>query len=211
MIKYVVKQGDCLLSISEEHGFFWKTIWNHPENEQLRRKRGNPTVIYPGDVVSIPEKQPKEVSRPTEKRHRFRRRGVPAFLRLQVLDSAHKPRPILNYTLNIDGVLLSGKTDGDGRIKQTISPTARHTILTLNDQGKIEEYELPLGHIDPITEISGVQQRLINLGFDCAPVDGELGEKTRVALRAFQKKVGIQDTGEPDEITRERLKKTHGC
>lgn len=69
--------------------------------------------------------------------------------------------------------------------------------------GKIYVFELR--HLDPVTEISGVQGRLKNLGYAVRSVDGELGPRTREALRAFQQDHGLDVTGEPDEATQAKL------
>ena len=51
---YTVKAGDWLAKIAEEHGSTVSEIWNHPDNAELRAKRGSPDVLYPGDIVHIP-------------------------------------------------------------------------------------------------------------------------------------------------------------
>jgi hypothetical protein len=33
---YVVKAGEGLSEIAERHGFFWRTLWEHPDNDELR-------------------------------------------------------------------------------------------------------------------------------------------------------------------------------
>ena len=76
-IKYKVVQSDCIDSISFNYGFMPDTIWNHPTNAELKQKRQNPNILFPGDVVVIPDKTVKEELGTTEQRHRFRRRSVP--------------------------------------------------------------------------------------------------------------------------------------
>jgi hypothetical protein len=82
---YTVEQGDCISSIAFEHGFFWVTLWNHPQNSGLKDRRKDPNVLMAGDIVFIPDLRPTWVSKPTEARHRFTLKGVPARLRLRLI------------------------------------------------------------------------------------------------------------------------------
>jgi len=208
MPEYIVKQGDCLSSIGHKYGIFWEKIWNHPKNAKLRAKRQDPNIIYPGDVIFIPDKEEKEESATTEQRHRFRVKGVPAILRLQ-FKNGDKPRANEPYTLEIDGNLFSGRTDKEGRISHPIPPNAKKGKVLLGEHK--EEYILELGHLDPIEEVSGVQARLNNLGFDCGKIDGKLGPKTEASLKEFQKQYGLVVTGKMDEQTINKLKQVYGC
>ena len=53
---YTVQKGDNLSKIARRNGLrSWKTIYYHPDNEGFRRLRPNPNLIYPGDVVQIPD------------------------------------------------------------------------------------------------------------------------------------------------------------
>lgn len=85
MPEYKVKQGDCASSIAQKSGLFWETVWNHSKNAKLRNKRSDPNVLCPGDLIFIPDKEEKLESCATEQRHRFQRKGVPAKLRLRIL------------------------------------------------------------------------------------------------------------------------------
>jgi len=40
-------------------------------------------------------------------------------------------------------------------------------------------------------DVSNLQQRLIQLGFNCGKIDGVFGSKTEVAVKEFQKSVGV--------------------
>ena len=61
MKAHQVEQGECLSSIAYECGFFPDTIWNHPQNAELKRKRNNPNALMLGDIISVPDKRIKEV------------------------------------------------------------------------------------------------------------------------------------------------------
>ena len=61
-----------------------------------------------------------------------------------------------------------------------------------------------------ITEISGVQGRLTNLGYDCGKINGKLDSETREALLSFQKTNRINETGEADSATLDKLEQLHG-
>ena len=210
MPDYTVRQGDCLSSIAARYGLDWRSIWDHGKNSQLKRKRNDPNILLPGDVVFVPDKAVKQEDGGTQQRHRFVRKSASAKLRLQLLDEERNPRANLRYILAVDGSLHEGVTDGEGRIETEIPPSARSAKLTVQDGEKQEEFELSLGHVDPISETSGVQQRLTNLGFDCGGESGTIGERTAAALRGFQKQSGLPETGQIDATTRQNLEEIHG-
>jgi peptidoglycan hydrolase-like protein with peptidoglycan-binding domain len=54
-------------------------------------------------------------------------------------------------------------------------------------------------------QVKAIQQALKDKGHDPGTVDGVMGSKTRSALRDFQKKEGIKDTGRPDRETMSKL------
>lgn len=209
MPNYKVKQGDCVSSIARKYGMFWEKIWNHPKNANLKQIRKNPNVLYLGDEIFIPEKEERQESGATNKRHRFRKKGEPAKLRLRLLDDEEEPRADKKYILEIDGNLFSGTTDSDGRLEHSIPPNAKKGRLIIEENQ--DEYLLDLGHIDPINEISGIQARLNNLGFYFGAIDGVMGPKIGAALKAFQKKYDLKESGQADEATRKKLLDVHGC
>ena len=52
-------------------------------------------------------------------------------------------------------------------------------------------HELPLSIADRV----GAQAALTKLGYDAGPADGQIGLKTRIALRAWQKSKGLPADG----------------
>ena len=60
MAKHTVREGECVSSIAYEHGLFPDTIWDHPDNSELKQKRKEMNLLEAGDVVEIPEKEDHE-------------------------------------------------------------------------------------------------------------------------------------------------------
>jgi hypothetical protein len=52
-----------------------------------------------------------------------------------------------------------------------------------------------------------IQEALLDLGYDIGDIDGQIGSKTRGAIRDFEKKQGIPATGQPSESLLARMRK----
>jgi len=241
-IDKVVEQGDCISSIADEHGFFWETLWNLPENSDLKQERKEPTILHEGDVVHIPDLRAKTEDCATEQKHKFKRKGVPAMLKMRILRSPQSdatentveppdtdqdvvthedPEPVAapadepwtdaDYTIDIDGKFTRGKTDGDGKLEISIPPGARSGMLTMEPGSPHErKFPLALGHLDPVTTIPGVADRLNHLGYGDGTRPEEMTPGLAAAINSFQRANGIQATGEADEATQNKLKEMHG-
>lgn len=202
MQEHPVRQGECLNSIAYENGFTWQTLWNHPSNAELRRLRQDPSVINPGDVVNIPDLQPYQDSGNTEVRHRFRRKGTPAKVKVQIKRN-DEPRANQPYSLDVDGKLQSGKTDGQGMVEMNIPPNATRGILRVGEGKDQEIYRIQLGTVDSVDTEFGAKGRLNCLGYD---TDQELAD----VLKQFQAKEELEQTGELDTTTQNKLKERFG-
>ncbi len=213
--EHFVKQGECLSSLAKKYGFLdYRTIYNHPNNSRLKTTRPNPNILYPDDIVFIPDREIKEVDAVTEQRHIFKLEREKTLFRLTVKDHDDKPFANVRYELKIDKKTFEGTTNGDGKLEEMIPADARTGGLVLFSEADGERkligmFSLKLGHLDPVEKTTGIQSRLNNLGFGCGKVDGVIGEKTKAALRAFQEKNGLSATGEADSATREKLRQTH--
>ena len=200
----IVGSDDSILSIAKANGFFWKTIWEHGKNAELKSKRKDPEVLQQGDEVYVPKPEPKKVSKGNEAKHKFKLKGEQAKFKIQ-LKRLGKPRAGEAYVLTVDGVSTTGSTDGDGWIKCDIPNDASSGEISLKN-GK-EIIPISIGRLDPQDSPQGVIQRLTNLGFTVE--DGDENTMPAEALKLFQAKNGLKVTGEFDGPTKSKLKELH--
>ena len=203
-MQYVVKEGDHLSAIAESRGFLETTLWEHPENEDLVELRQNPHLLQPGDGLFIPEKTVREEEAATEQRHVFRVRKKPLFVYLEVLDRAYESIEELECGLRIGKALA---TSEDGRLELQIPPTVKEGVLTLGTS----KTSIRIGHLNPITELSGQIGRLNNLGYDAGDVAAEIGPRFYGAVEEFQCDQDLDVDGICGPKTLAKLEEVHGC
>lgn len=205
--QYIVKQGDHLSGIAEQFGFTdYREIWNYPENADLKKQRKNPHVLFPGDCIIVPDKVERIESRSTEKRHKFKLRRDPLILRLALKDFDDLPIANIACELRIGSNLYRLKTDGEGKLEQKIPNSAQGGTLSIPELGM--EVPMRIGDLDPVTEKSGWQGRLANLGYN--PGDSD-EEQLRCAIEEFQCDYKLPVTGVLDDATKAKMEQVHGC
>lgn len=214
MAIYVVQSGDCFHSIAYADGWpSGATLYDHPDNAELKAKRPNPSVLYPGDQVVLPEKNARTANVSTGAAHRFKVKRPKHVLRIKLLDVEGKPIANEPYTLVIDEISMVGETGGDGAIAQPVPCGSRSGTLTLGER----VLSLAFGAIDPLEDVpdagaSGARQRLRNLGYDVRDDDDdELDQGTRTSIALFQHDAKLDVTGELDDATMAKLIELHGC
>ncbi len=209
MIEHLVQQGECVSSIAAMYGVPAKKLWRAEENEGLSAQRKSPDVLMPGDVVYVNDKDRSEEECATGQRHRFVKKDDRVWLRLRFLDEG-EARAGEKYTLKFAGQVLEGETDGEGKLEVQIPAGMEEAVLRLGGKDATEDYVLKIGDLDPETEPSGVQGRLINLGYGCAAT-GKMDADTRRAVREFQAAhQGLKVSGDIDDATRRGLVDGHG-
>jgi len=239
MTRHTLGQGEDIVSVAEPSGVPWEKVWAHPENEPLRRKRSSPHLLCAGDVVFVPEPEPSKQSGATEKRHRFRLKQAPLRFRARLFErkgdadskrevSAREPseyeeeqpavlkeQPIAGapYQLLVEGYPDQlGNTDDEGFVDVELSPGARKGVLVLypGDEEKERRIDLRWRHLDPVEEVSGVAQRLTNLGWPCPSAATEVTPQIEDAIAAFQAQHGLEVNGRIDAGLRDKLVEVHG-
>jgi hypothetical protein len=207
-IRHVVEQGECLSSVAARYGFDWHTLWEDSANAELKKNRKDPNILFPGDVVVVPELKPRKENCASGALHQFVCKTTVEPLRIRFLDDLDQPVAQKNYELVVGGRHRTGTTNGDGELVEKLPPNTKVAQLFLGDER--QEYQVLIGGLDPLTEISGVQARLANLGYDPGPSDGIAGPHTSQAIGAFQDDCGLDPTGKMNDDTVAALKDRHG-
>jgi len=150
-----VTQGECLSSIAKKYGFNdYRIIYDDGANAAFKQKRPNPNIIFPGDIIVIPDHELKEVPKPTEQTHNFVIEPHPVKLRLVVKNDEDKPFANMKYDLKVGSATFSGTTDGGGKIEQVIQPDDSSAELVLypgegENKNIVGIFKMDLGHLDP--------------------------------------------------------------
>lgn len=124
---------------------------------------------------------------------------------------------VLNNRNMNDIVLKEGNLE-NGKLNVTVPINAKSAIVEIeyaenkkDDKDKYEYiYRLNFNKLDPITETSGVQARLWNLGYYDGLADDRGTNRFKEAVKAFQKKFGLKEDGDYKSI-KEKLKDEYGC
>ncbi len=222
---YTVKQGDYLAKIAKAHGLAdWRRIYNDPQNASFREKRPDPDLLFPGDQLFIPDKKLQETTCHTENKYTFTIQRPKYEIQMTMRDEEGSPIPLLKYELKTNMKTYQRHIEDGPEIKSHLQAGLIHeTIDTEEESGQLKVWlkdgddepdfqtEIKVGHLDPVEEITGLQGRLNNLGYDCGNVDGTLGPKTANALKQYQTDHHLAVTGKADAATMAALTAQYGA
>lgn len=204
-----INQGEHVSRIAKEEGFdSYQKVWQEPDNQSLRDlRRDNPNVLFPDDRLFIPEREQRTESGETEQRHRFRLKA--STLKLRVVLRTVDGTPICDtdcvLLLNLERIPLT--TDADGMIEREIPKSTEDAKLIVPEMDL--EFDLKIGHLDPIDEVSGERGRLSNLGY-FAGYSREEETQLRWAVEEFQCEHKLPVTGQYDDATQAKLEEVYG-
>ena len=195
-------------SIAFQYGFFWQSLWSAPENAALKESRDSPFVLKPGDVVHIPDLRQHQAAAASGALHVFRRKGVPAKLRLRLLKDG-QPRADLPWVLTYETKEVTGKTDAQGCLEVYVPPNVPDATLRVGEGDAAVVYALSPRTLNPSRDVDGIQARLANLGYYSGPIHGDLDDATIAAIERFQGDHELEVTGAADEATAAALADLH--
>jgi hypothetical protein len=211
---YVVKQGDYLAKLAFLHGFDAEAVWNDAKNEDLRTRRRDPDVLFPGDIIYIPVRTPstQDVTARSSNDYEAEIPMTEVSLVFEGSDGkaiASEPCEVRGLVGASDAPPQKMATDGSGTLKLEVPVTTRELEVAFPAHNVI--FHVGIGDLDPDDELPGVRKRLRNLGFlSLDPNYADDDDMLPGALSAFQGQHGLPQTGQLDEATRKLLLDKHG-
>lgn len=128
---FQINLGDCVFCVIQEHGFLPGTVWNHSGNTSLREKRQELKKLLSGDVLFIPDPQPKEVKEPTNNVHKFRMKGEKHlhWIEIELIGDDDQPVPNEAYKITLpDGSIKQGNLDQSGWARIEVDPAGKYEV-----------------------------------------------------------------------------------
>lgn len=231
MQPYVIKQGDFLALLAHKFGFDADTVWNDPSNADLKKVRSDPNILWPTDILHIPdpiEKEPVTHALVTGQTNAFVADVPTLSVSLRFADA---PLASQGYTVPELPDLVGLTTTADGTATFEIPVTLGAFTIAFTESGLA--FTCNTGALDPIDTVSGVFQRLQHLGYidHDIVVDAVDIDTVRAALRAFKAvqsggqtgaaspdaaamgsdNAGLSDDGSLDDDTFKLLLAAHPC
>jgi hypothetical protein len=201
---YIVEQGDDFITIAGKFGFH-SAAKIEAANPDLGRKAH---LLYPGDVVTIPDVKPVAMSAKEKSRTKFKLTQPRRTIQLVQRNWAGEPIVDKKYQVFARDEYRAATTGADGLVTAEFSWRDRHATLVIDGQA----CKLLLGHLNPTENVadgaaSGVAQRLALLGYAPGALDGTDREALSDAIRRYENDRDLEVVG---EITPELLETIEG-
>src|SRR5579884_547443 len=213
-VYHVVEQGEYLSMIAKRYGFAGHAIiWNHEKNADLKSKRENPNVLFPGDQLFIPDKENKKLSINTGATATFQVKRDKLKLRLAVSGLYLGPLENAEFEVSVDGEAVKQVIKDYGIIEVEVPPTAKTAELLIKEKGSDQDpvtIPIQIGHLDPVDTPSGQKARLNNLGYFAGFPAKEDEKLFRSAVEEFQCDQKLKIDGVCGANTQAKLKEAHG-
>jgi hypothetical protein len=211
--RHTVKQGERMATIASQYKFLrWQTLWDFAGNADLKDLRQNPNILFPDDEVVIPTKLKREAEVVGGKAKYLVKCGRET-LRVGFAVGWDWVERV-SYTAKPDtgGPDLTDFLDSDGWMRIDVPPNTSQVQVALwtdDPDTPFATYELKVGELDPVREVTGVQARLASLGYYDGPIDGDAGEMTAAAIAQFRREYGLPLGDQIDDDLRDALEGLH--
>lgn len=192
-----VELGQDLAHIAAHYGFHAIEPIYEANRALLNRQGG---LLYDGNEIEIPDRQPLVRQVQTHRRHVFVRKTLRIPLRLQLLGEGDEPYDATPYELELldglkQGTKLQGTTDAQGVIDERIPLAKRVMVRYLDADDEVVEHEVFLTSLAPFDSDKGIRERLQNAGFEMPPQDVHADDWTQAAKDALLRFVQTYDDG----------------
>ncbi len=119
MTTHKIAEGENLSVIARQYGFRdWRTLYDAPENADFRTERPNPSLVFPGDELVIPERTLKKVPlQEAQGRRTFKlakQAAPPSDVRFVFETEEGQPFPKLNVLVQTAGGQKMHHSDANG-------------------------------------------------------------------------------------------------
>ena len=206
---YVVKQGDILARLAHEYGFDVDQVWNDSANKELKKRRANPNMLLPGDVLYFTPKNQDWTAVSSGTTNKFSAEVPLIAIHVRFKDG---DKALAGAQYVIEGLTTAPETTGsDGGIDVKVPITMRSFTVHFIDL--VRAYEIKIGHLDPPDTPSGARMRLAALGVFSRECAEEVlsDEQVAAGLRSFQRANKLEVTGSLDEKTSKKLVELYGA
>lgn len=217
MYPHIVRQGESLATLAARHLVDPAWLWNEDHNADLRALRADPYALAACDVIYLPEATTKWVPIQVGSVNRFV--GQIPLMHVSLRCVGPDGTPLAGQAFALDGVSppVTGTTDGEG-VASLSFPASMASVNIRFAEAKLV-LVARVAHLDPTTERSGVEQRLLALGLLRPAPPASSPEAQQIiadeyfaaALLAFQRQQGIAETGVVDDATSQALADAHGA
>lgn len=219
---HLARADECMSRIAHTHRFRSpSTLYLHAANAELRQRRPNPDLLWPGDPVRILARDERVDLAGTGRRHRYDVKPAARWLRVVLHGFDRQPLVNEDYLLHVQGRgPIAGTTDPRGLLEEPIPAWVVQATIEVSGY----RWELAVGALVPTANVPddglrGAKQRLSNLGYpardtrhrastDAASTD-ELDDAFDVEVWRFQRQESLASTGIADKAVIDRSVKRH--
>lgn len=162
MRPYVIRQGEYLAKIAFAEGFDADAVWTHDKNKELKERRKTHWILYPGDVVFVPDSEHGRCPAGLESSNEYSAK-VPHVWCNFVFRRGNEALANARCDVEFGGQVREETTRENGGLSVRVPTIVRDVIVTFHEHNL--QFWVSVGDLDPADEPGGKEQRLENMGY----------------------------------------------